>query len=148
MLKKLLKKQQGFTLIEIVMVMAIAGLIMVVVFLAIGGAQKSRRDNDRRAAVSRILAAAEQVAGTNNGAYPANCAEVNVAYNPGNTGNQYICRNPLGAPTPDTPTTATLPSDQVTFFPGKDCTNNPDAKWVAASIKFETTNSIVCEDNK
>ena len=38
MLGKLLKDKKGFTLIEIVLVLAIAGLIMVIVFLAVGGA--------------------------------------------------------------------------------------------------------------
>ena len=41
-MKKLSNK--GFTLIEIVIVLAIAALIMVIVFLAVQGAQRSQRD--------------------------------------------------------------------------------------------------------
>ena len=36
------------TLIEIVLVLAIAGLLLVIVFLAVSGAQKSRRDSQRK----------------------------------------------------------------------------------------------------
>jgi prepilin-type N-terminal cleavage/methylation domain-containing protein len=68
----LLKKDKGFTLIEIVLVMAIAGLILVIVFLAVQGAQRSRRDNARKHDAARMLAAVESCAGNANGAY-ANC---------------------------------------------------------------------------
>jgi prepilin-type N-terminal cleavage/methylation domain-containing protein len=72
----LLKKEKGFTLIEIVLVMAIAGLILVIVFLALQGAQKSRRDNARKHDAARMLAAVESCAGNQNGSYtaPLSCA--------------------------------------------------------------------------
>lgn len=69
MLKSLLNKEEGFTLIEIVLVLAIAGLIMVIVFLALQGAQRSRRDTQRKADASRMLASWEQCASNNGGAY-------------------------------------------------------------------------------
>lgn len=74
MLKKLLNKDQGFTLIEIVLVLAIAGLIMVIVFLAVSGAQAARRDTARKNDANRVLAAAEAYAGNNNGDYPQTTA--------------------------------------------------------------------------
>jgi prepilin-type N-terminal cleavage/methylation domain-containing protein len=52
----LLKKEKGFTLIEIVLVLAIAGLLLVIVFLAVSGAQKSRRDTQRKNDNARLLA--------------------------------------------------------------------------------------------
>jgi prepilin-type N-terminal cleavage/methylation domain-containing protein len=73
MLKKLLQKDEGFTLIEIVLVLAIAGLIMVIVFLAVVGAQRSRRDTQRKNDASRALAAMESCSSNNNGQYPAAC---------------------------------------------------------------------------
>lgn len=51
-----LRKRQGFTLIEIVLVLAIAGLILLVVFLAVNGAQRSRRDTARKDYVNRVVA--------------------------------------------------------------------------------------------
>ncbi len=38
----------GFTLIEIVLVIAIAGFLLIVVFLAVSGAQRARRDTVRK----------------------------------------------------------------------------------------------------
>ena len=51
MLRKLQKRkgnQEGFTIIEVLIVLAIAGLIMVVVFLAVPNLQKSQRNNSRK----------------------------------------------------------------------------------------------------
>lgn len=69
-MSNLIKKDKGFTLIEIVLVLAIAGLLLVIVFLAVSGAQKSRRDSQRKGDVSRIAAALESYASNANGAYP------------------------------------------------------------------------------
>jgi prepilin-type N-terminal cleavage/methylation domain-containing protein len=66
----LLKKEKGFTLIEIVLVLAIAGLLLVIVFLAVSGAQKSRRDTQRKNDLSRIASSLESSASNNNGSYP------------------------------------------------------------------------------
>lgn len=57
MLAKLRKQQKGFTLIEIVIVLAIAALILVIVFVAIGGAQRSGRDKISQDAASQVVAA-------------------------------------------------------------------------------------------
>lgn len=72
-MSNLLKKEKGFTLIEIVLVLAIAGLLLVIVFLAVQGAQRSRRDQQRKEAAAAALAAMESCASNNNGAYPAAC---------------------------------------------------------------------------
>src|SRR5690242_14161062 len=46
----------GFTLIEIMLVLAIAGLIMVIVFIAVRGAQRSQRDRARQDMANRAIA--------------------------------------------------------------------------------------------
>ena len=61
------RNKSGFTLIEIVIVLAIAALIMVIVFVAVQGAQRSRRDTERRAAASRVLAGLVSCASDNKG---------------------------------------------------------------------------------
>src|SRR6266576_2318177 len=63
-------QKRGFTLIEIVIVMAIAGLIILLVFLAISGAQRSRRDTQRKADLGRLSAQLEQYASTHSDKYP------------------------------------------------------------------------------
>ncbi len=52
-------KKPGFTLIEIVIVLAIAALIMVIVFVATQGALQARRNDQRRSDARRVLAAVE-----------------------------------------------------------------------------------------
>ena len=51
-----MKRTNGFTLIEIVLVLAIAGLLLIVVFLAVSGAQRSRRDYQRKQDLAHIKA--------------------------------------------------------------------------------------------
>ena len=70
------KRQDGFTIIEVVIVLAIAGLIFLVVFLAVPQLQASRRDTQRRSDAGRLGAAIEQVAANSQGDYPADGAEV------------------------------------------------------------------------
>lgn len=64
------QKQNGFTLIEIVIVLAIAALIMVIVFLAVQGAQRAQRDNTNKSAAGQALAQAEQFLANSSGVYP------------------------------------------------------------------------------
>jgi prepilin-type N-terminal cleavage/methylation domain-containing protein len=86
----LLKKEKGFTLIEIVLVLAIAGLLLVIVFLAVAGAQKSRRDTQRKNDLSRVAANLETYAGNQNGNYPTN-AQFAALFQP--TGQYYLGAN-------------------------------------------------------
>jgi prepilin-type N-terminal cleavage/methylation domain-containing protein len=60
------KSWSGFTLIEIVLVLAIAGLILIIVFLAVSGAQRTRRDAQRKSDIARIAAAVNSYAANNN----------------------------------------------------------------------------------
>ncbi len=94
--------QKGFTLIEIMLVLAIAGAIFVIVFLAVAAANKGKKDTAARSAASRLLASAEQFASNNNGAYPANCGDVDSGgkvfkdqyfYNGGTSSGNFTCED-------------------------------------------------------
>jgi prepilin-type N-terminal cleavage/methylation domain-containing protein len=67
LLQNLRKDKKGFTLIEVVIVLAIAALILVIVFLAVQGAQKSQRDNAAKQGASRAIAAAQNFLSDNGG---------------------------------------------------------------------------------
>ncbi len=70
-MKDLIKKtNRGFTIIEIMIVLAIAGLIMVIVFIAVPQLQRNQRDNARQSIANRIKAELETYAGNNQGLYP------------------------------------------------------------------------------
>ena len=54
MAKDNINNKQGFTIIEVVLVLAIAGLIFLMVFVALPALQRSQRDTQRRNDMSRV----------------------------------------------------------------------------------------------
>ena len=54
MAKANINSKQGFTIIEVVLVLAIAGLIFLMVFVALPALQRSQRDTARRNDMSRV----------------------------------------------------------------------------------------------
>lgn len=70
------KKEKGFTIIEVVLVLAIAGLIFLMVFIALPGLQRSQRDTQRKSDLARVLTQLTSYSSNNRGLIPAN---LNVA---------------------------------------------------------------------
>lgn len=64
--------QKGFSIIEVVLVLAIAGLIFLMVFVALPALQRSQRDTGRRNDVGVVVSAVNSYASNNRGALPAN----------------------------------------------------------------------------
>lgn len=60
----------GFTIIEVMIVLAIAGLILAIVFIAVPQLQRNTRDNTRQNIVTRVKAEIETYASNNQGKYP------------------------------------------------------------------------------
>lgn len=69
------KKQSGFSIIEVLIVLAIAGLIMVVVFLAVPNLQRNSRNTQRRTDVTNTLGAVAEYVANNQGKVPADNAD-------------------------------------------------------------------------
>lgn len=63
-------KSPGFTIIEVVIVLAIAGLIFAVVFIAVPQLQAAQRDSAREDAMGRLEAAITQYQSRNGGNVP------------------------------------------------------------------------------
>lgn len=70
MLHKLKTKTQGFTIIEVLIVLAIAALILLIVFLAVPSLQRNSRNTQLRNDSSAILGYVNEYASNNNGAIP------------------------------------------------------------------------------
>lgn len=70
------QRKKGFTIIEVVLVLAIAGLIFLIVFLAVPALQRSQRDTQRRNDVSRLQSQLTQYQSNNTGNVPDTQAEV------------------------------------------------------------------------
>lgn len=89
-------KQSGFTIIEVLIVLAIAGLIMLIVFLAVPALQRNSRNTQRRNDVAAYLGAVNEWSDNNSGKIPAVAADLTTA----NTGVNALARlGSLTAPT-------------------------------------------------
>ncbi len=64
---KNLKQRGGFTIIEVVLVLAIAGLIMIMVFVALPSMQKAQRNTQRKEDMARLVSQIELYMKNNNG---------------------------------------------------------------------------------
>lgn len=62
--------KSGFTIIEVVLVLAIAGLIFLMVFIALPALQKNQRDTQRKNDMARVKDAIERYKANNSGAMP------------------------------------------------------------------------------
>ena len=69
-MKKLNTNKKGFTIIEVVLVLAIAGLIFMMVFIALPALQRSQRDTQRSNDIARVQTALNQYQANNRGAIP------------------------------------------------------------------------------
>lgn len=70
--------KKGFTIIEVVLVLAIAGLIFLMVFLALPALRRGQRDTQRKSDLNRAAAALTDYKAAHRGNIPNN--------NPGSTG--------------------------------------------------------------
>lgn len=166
-MKNWLKKERasGFTIIEVMIVLAIAGLIMVIVFIAIPQLQRNQRDNARQNAANRIEAEMETYAGNNQGQYPIadNTAlqafrttylttpQVNI--NNPRTGNPYTLA--LAAAASDDPAN----EDQILVFRGARCNGENaeaisggalgggTARTIALEVQLDRGSTKYCVDN-
>lgn len=63
-------KEKGFTIIEVVLVLAIAGLIFLMVFIALPALQRGQRDTQRQNDMSRLQTAVTNFTSANRGSLP------------------------------------------------------------------------------
>ena len=66
--------RQGFTLMELLIVIAIIGILISISVASYGSAQKKARDARRHADLKAVQNAWEQYYADNNASYPATCA--------------------------------------------------------------------------
>jgi prepilin-type N-terminal cleavage/methylation domain-containing protein len=93
----LTEKKQGFTIIEVVIVLVIGAIIMLMVFLIVPYLQRTQRDARRQQAARSYITAAEQWATNHQGNYPANAAEGQAVV------DDYIDGNEIDEPTTNNP---------------------------------------------
>lgn len=68
--KTIQTNKKGFTIIEVVLVLAIAGLIFLMVFVALPALQRNQRDTQRRNDMSRLITAVTSYQANNSNNIP------------------------------------------------------------------------------
>lgn len=145
MLKQLQKrKDSGFTIIEVLVVLAIAGLIMVVVFLAVPNLQRSQRNNARKTDASNVLQNLSEYVGNAGGSLPtasctttAACTTAGViSYKPGQLSTVEYLRTSVAGGTDTVPTHATVKGQKDTaYLIGGAVCNGVDATTTGAGAR-------------
>lgn len=75
-----MKQKKGFTIIEVVLVLAIGGLIFLMVFIALPALQRSQRNTQRREDVDRLYAAMIEYQKHNKGRLPFHNTQFDINF--------------------------------------------------------------------
>jgi len=131
--------EKGFTIIEVVLVLAIAGLIFLMVFIALPALQRNQRDTQRKDDMARLSTAVIGYANANRGKVPTGTAAAYTAFT-----KQYLTIggdvfiDPSGAKTGSNDTTYTftaLDSSEIT------------SDFAESQNTIYYTNGYVCGDS-
>ena len=74
------KQNKGFTIIEVVLVLAIAGLIFLMVFIALPALQRGQRNSQREQDLSRVQTAISKYQSNNRNQLPTNWTTFTSGY--------------------------------------------------------------------
>lgn len=92
--RQTMSQSNGFTIIEVVLVLAIAGLIFMMVFIALPALQRSQRDTQRKSDLARALTAVSNYTSANRGKLPTDWTVFKTKYIEG-PGDEFV--DPSGA---------------------------------------------------
>ena len=84
------KQKQGFTIIEVVLVLAIAALIFLMVFMALPALQRSQRDTQRKNDMGRLKTAIDSYKANNRGRLPTELTNNNQPFSSFSFGINYM----------------------------------------------------------
>lgn len=155
-------KTKGFTIIEVVLVLAIAGLIFLVVFLALPALQRGQRDSQRKTDLGKVMSQVTAYQSNNQGALPA-AANWNTTFktsylavggspfkDPSNgddyTLTQQSSTTGVGAP-------SAITAGNIWIYLGLDCSNGgPSGTPISTSRKFaaiiyQEQGTYYCQNN-
>lgn len=154
-------KNKGFTIIEVVLVLAIAGLIFMMVFIALPALQRSQRDTQRKNDLSRAITALNSYQSNNRGNLPTNTSAFwNNTFRPqyitvaGDTfadpsGNTYTFSVQTTAMPSGTTFNSAAPTIRVVYGAvcnGDTLTTGQGTRKVALQMKLEG-GGIACQSN-
>lgn len=150
------QQKKGFTIIEVVLVLAIAGLIFLMVFIALPALQRGQRDSQRRQDVSKFMSQVTSYSTNNRGNVPAlNTAALRTSFL-----NDYMkqsageFKDPRSGVDYTIDQAAPLTNDTTTriqYVTGQKCNGEAlaTASARAAAVRIQLEGSgIYCQDNQ
>ena len=143
-----LKNSKGFTIIEVMIVLAIAGLIILIVLLAVPALQRNGRNTAIKNDASAIVAGVSTFESDNDGKSPAaaDIVQSGSTVTIGATTEAQAEAKVQGGttvPTPvtTTPTTAITPGTLI-IVKGRDCGNKVSNRAFAVWYAIETSKAV------
>ena len=130
------KNEKGFTIIEVVLVLAIAALIFLMVFIALPALQRSQRDSQRREDLGRVQTAINQYQSNNRNSLPTFNAQFTSQYMTVG-GDTFL--DPAGA-------NRSQPSDTNTYLWVSSNATLP-SEFEAAQNRIYVSTRHVCDEN-
>lgn len=152
------KVKKGFTLIEVILVLAIAAMIFLMVLLTLPAVQRAQRDMARKEDVGKMVAAFTEFVGNNRGTQPKNAVECQGGGGSSTDtceldpyvrladGGTYSIVGPVAsAMTPGTtaPANAAPTNDNITIYRRANCGTNGDvvpgtsSRQIAVVVELE-----------
>lgn len=134
------KKQQGFTIIEVVLVLAIAALIFLMIFIALPALQRGQRDTARKNDANAVASALNSFRSNNDGQMP-DSSEFDTFKGQYLDGlSQYDVEDVVEGDSPDG-------EDQMTVLFGENCDGDSVGRAAAVRVQLESGNGqVVCTD--
>lgn len=144
----------GFTIIEVVLVLAIAALIFLMVFIALPALQRGQRDTARKNDATAVASALGTFRSNNNGRMPTIAGDVNdrlsfasfrTTYIDGLS--QYGTSEDDVKPVSDKSSDSELTDSVMEVVIGKNCKDASSSRAAAVWVKLESGNgAVVCTD--
>ncbi|HET9850063.1 MAG TPA: type II secretion system protein [Candidatus Saccharimonadales bacterium] len=141
------KKQnnKGFTIIEVLIVLAIAGVIMLVVFLAVPSLQRNSRNTQRKSDVSHLAGLINEYESNNAGSPPTAIATGNCTTSgtscTATAGTMYLGSDKFSLETIGDTTLTTIPSTMPT-------SDNTDTMYVYTKATCNGNSPVVGTSNR
>lgn len=148
--------KKGFTIIEVVLVLAIAALIFLMVFLAFPALQRNQKDQQRRSDIGRFMSQLSQYQTNTNGNVPTSSSQLNSfasqylrnggdQFNDPDTGNAY---NLVYGDPPASPAAGTVyyRNNAACNSSGTGFTGAAGARKAAALVKLQSS-GVYCQNN-
>jgi prepilin-type N-terminal cleavage/methylation domain-containing protein len=156
------KNREGFTIIEVVLVLAIAALIFLMVFIALPALQRNQRDTARKTVLGKVASAVTSYQSNNRGKNPTAVTALGGYLDADKTGSPPAYTSPLKiegseysvgllSAAPATPGTASAAKDYVQIFAASKCNDSNQAiagttRQAAVIIQLENGDAFLCQD--